>query len=57
MKDNIMIADVFKFIEHVHKIEVFPVARALFALYFPRKQAATTKLDSSRRCNAIFIYF
>lgn len=32
-----MIADVYKFIEHVHKIQIIPVARALFLLYFPSK--------------------
>jgi cytoplasmic polyadenylation element-binding protein len=35
-RDNIMIADVYKFIEHVQKINVAPVAKALFSLYFPR---------------------
>lgn len=30
-----MIADVFKFIEYVQKIETIPVAKALFLLYFP----------------------
>ena len=30
-----MIADVYKFIEHVQKITVAPVAKALFSLYFP----------------------
>ena len=36
-RENIMIGDVYKFIEHVQKIQVAPIARALFLLYFPSK--------------------
>jgi hypothetical protein len=31
-----VIADVYKFIEHVHKIQIAPKARSLFLFYFPR---------------------
>jgi hypothetical protein len=36
-REQIMIADVYKFIEQVHKIQVIPIAKALFLLYFPRE--------------------
>lgn len=35
-RDNIMIGDVFKFIEHIQKISFLPIAKALFCIYFPR---------------------
>jgi hypothetical protein len=34
-KEQISISDVYQMIEHVHKIQVGPVAKALFLLYFP----------------------
>ena len=36
-RDNIMIGDVFKFIEHIQKISFLPIAKALFCIYFPSK--------------------
>lgn len=35
-REPIMIGDVYKFIEHVSKIEQIVVAKALFLIYFPR---------------------
>jgi hypothetical protein len=36
-REKVMIGDLCKFIEHVHKIEQPNIAKALFLLYFPSK--------------------